>query len=215
LSATALRRLIAGIALWKAVEIGVLHHPAAALPIGFAGLLGLVRPRAGAAVTAVASLAIVLAPAVFGQPSVNHLTWVFWIACTMAIFDGDQQRLVLRAQLSILYGFSALAKIWPDFLTGQALATRTWIGSAAPDALLVAASWATLVLEAALAIKVWARRPWWTAGLAAAVAMHLAFLLFTVTDPWRIGRLVIFGGLSVAVWLRTGPAGETRARLSG
>ena len=200
-------RLLALVAIWKSVEIAVLGSFTGALPMLCAGLLVFLRRELGAGMIALACLAIIATPGTYGQPAVNHLTWVFWIAASASLFRGDQQRFVFKAQLSIMYGFAAIAKVWPDFLTGAALASRTWLGAVTSIELLIAVSWATLIVEAGLAVGVWLRRPWWTAAFAAAVGLHTSFLLFTVTDPWRVGRLVIFGGLSVAVWLRAVPRG--------
>lgn len=206
LSPAGLLLVLAAIAAWKAVEVAALHRVEVALPFALAATVIIVRPRLGATLLALVALAIVLAPtSATGQPAVNHLTWVFWVAAAVALLDGTQRDLALRSQLCILYAFSATAKVWPDFLDGSTLATETWIGSHAPLWVLVAAAWATLVVEATLAVAVWARGRWWWAGLSLAVGLHLSFLLLTVTDPWRIGRLVIFGGLAVAVWLRIGP----------
>jgi hypothetical protein len=204
--------VLTAIAGWKALEIAVLGSPLAALPMAIAAGVGLWRPRWGAGLLALVLLPIILTGAAFGQPAVNHLTWVFWIAFIVASFPNEgQQRLVLRWALSIMYGFAALAKLWPEFLDGSTMATRTWIGPIAPTWILVASSWLTLIVEVLLAIGIWRRE---RVYLWLAVALHTSFLFFTVTDPWRIGRLVIFGGLSIAVWLRAQERHPKRREVS-
>jgi hypothetical protein len=192
--------VLAAIAAWKTVEIAALGSPLQAVPMALAAAALVWRPRWGAGLLAAVCLLVVIDGRAFAQPAVNHLTWVFWIALVVACFPNDeQQRFVLRWSISAMYGFAALAKVWPEFLDGSALATRTWIGPVVPIELLIAVSWATLVVEAVLAVGVWTTR---RSFLWLAIALHGSFLFFTVTDPWRIGRLVIFGGLAVAVWLR-------------
>jgi hypothetical protein len=209
LTAEALYLVLAAIAAWKAFEIAVLGHPLVAVPVLASGGLILLHRRAGASLLAVVCLSIVLTPTIYSQPSVNHLTWVFWTSLTMALFAGAQQRYLLRWQLTIMYGFAAIAKVWPDFLSGAALENRTWIGGVAPLWLLIFLSWTTLFVEAGLALGAWSWDVWWRISVWAAVGLHVSFLLFTVTGPWRIGRLLIFGGLTIALWLRVGPRDAT------
>ena len=127
----------------------------------------------------------------------NHVVWLAWLALTFVIFgDRAQQRLVVRAQLSILYGFGALAKLNPEWLSGEALVARE-----AAVGWPVVAAWVTMAVEAVLAVALWAPRwrRWW---LPVALVAHTAFVLgLEDSTPLRVG-LVIFNltAAGMLVW---------------
>jgi hypothetical protein len=197
--------VVAGIATYKALEHLFVFGPAAWVLLGAPLILGalwaLIRPNAGLAVISLAAVAVTLTPAYR-----NHLVLLAWVAATLAIFqDEEQERFVLRCVLSTMYGFAAVAKIWPDWISGAALAERTWLGPLLPPNALVAIAVMTIVVEAALAYGVWSRRPFW---IWLAVVVHLSFLVFTYTHVWGIARLAAFGMLSLSLWLRAARGAE-------
>lgn len=69
---------------------------------------------------------------------------------------------LLRVQLSVLYAFGVLHKLTPAFLSGdrlEAIAVEQWFGSDLPSLHggFVAAAWATVGIELALAVGLWHR----------------------------------------------------------
>jgi hypothetical protein len=143
-----------------------------------------VHQRLGAAIVVLLS-----AWAFLGGHYYNHLWFLFWVALTVTIFGAvDQQRLVLRCQLSIVYGFAALAKMNPLWLSGESLASH---GVRLPEALIGPAAVATVALEATLAWALWIPR-WRILALAAAAPMHLSFWLMMEYPLRWSGGLLIF-----------------------
>ncbi|MTV25046.1 hypothetical protein FTX61_06390 [Nitriliruptoraceae bacterium ZYF776] len=200
--------VIAGVAAVKSVDLLVTYGAAVWLLLGSWLALGALAtrrwPTAGMAVIGAAALATNLTPAYR-----NHLALLVWVVVALLLFpDPQHERLALRWQLTIMYGFAAVTKVWPDWLSGAALEARTWIGPSLPEPMLLGAAWGTVAVEAVLAVAVWLR---WRGWLYLAVAVHLGFLLFTHRDPIGIARLAIFGTLSIAVWLRAARPAEATA----
>ena len=190
--------VVAALAAYKSLEHAVVFGLRLWPVLGALLLLGAlwapIRPRAGMAVVAAGALVVNLTPAYR-----NHLALLFWVALALAIFaDEHHARLALRCQLSLMYGFAALAKLWPDWLSGEVLQARTWLGAASPEVVVVGLAWATIAAEAALAVAAWSRRREW---FLLAVATHVGFLAFTYADPIGVGRLAVFATLSLATWL--------------
>lgn len=207
MSRRTLELVVAAVAAYKAVEHLVIFGWMAWLLVGAPFLLGaawtLIRPRAGTALIAVAAVVVNLTPAYR-----NHVVLLAWVALALALFGDEQrERFALRCQLSIMYGFAALAKIWPDWLSGAALEARTWVGPLMADELLVAVAWGTIVVEFALAAGVWSR---WRGWIWIAAATHGSFVAFTQVEPWDLGRLTVFGVLALATWHRVHSASSTR-----
>jgi hypothetical protein len=198
--------VVAILAVYKSLEHLVMFGPAAWVVLGapllIGGLLvttGSLRPGAG--VIAAAALVVNLTPAYR-----NHLNLLMWVALTLLLFgDEEQRRLVLRCQLTLLYGFAAAAKLWPDWLSGEALLEYTWVAPLLADPAVVAIAWTTIAVEALLAVAVWSPR---RLGVTLAAALHLAFLFFTHSEPVDVGRIAVFGVLSLAVWLTATPGGR-------
>jgi uncharacterized membrane protein YphA (DoxX/SURF4 family) len=195
--------VLAALAAYKAVEhlfvfgMGPWWRIGGPLLIG--ALLVQLRPRLGYLVIAVGVALILSTPAYR-----NHLHLLMLVALTLALFDDETtERWVLRWQLSVMYGFAATAKLNPEWLSGESLEGRTWVGELLPSALVIAVAVVTIIVEAGLAIGVWTR---WRGWLAIAALTHAAFLLFTETDPWDRGRLLVFSALALATWLRAGAA---------
>jgi hypothetical protein len=138
----------------------------------------------------------------------NHLYLLCLLVLILTWADDLTARTLLRAQLSIVYGYAVLTKINLSFLSGAALLqyTRTvlpesWIRFEvlAPFAL------ATLVAEAFLGVAFWSERlrPWaWGVGL----ALHVGAV--GLVQQGRIGVL-IFGIAMIALYTAFGmPLGD-------
>lgn len=165
------------------------------------------RPRAGMAIIAAAAFWTNLTPAYR-----NHLHLLMLLALTMALFTDERTvRWVLRCQLSIMYGYAAVAKLNPDWLAGDALEAMTWPGSLLPGSLLVTVAVGTIVLEGGLAVGVWLR---WGGWFWLAVMSHVSFLVFTQTHIWDLGRLATFGVLTLATWLYATPSARAANQRS-
>jgi hypothetical protein len=87
---------------------------------------------------------------------------------------------LLKVQVSLVYGFSALAKLTPDFLSGAVLSDviRTGILPQAwrSPALMAALAAITILVELFIAIGLWMERSRWSAAIAGA-ALHTSILL--------------------------------------
>lgn len=196
--------VLAALAAYKSIENLAVYGLQAWILIGAPLLLGavwvLVRPSVGLGVIALGALSMNLTPAYR-----NHVTLLMWAALTLLLFTDDEQaKFAVRWLLATMYGFAAAAKLWPDWLSGDALEALTWIAPLLPGSLLTAVVWGTVLVEAGLAFGIWSRSRWW---LRLAVVTHLSFLVFIFTEPWELGRLAVFGVLSLSLWLyanRTG-----------
>jgi hypothetical protein len=214
---------------------GVPRLPAGAVPaLGAVWLaasaafgLGLRTRMAGAIITSLAAYTLLLDQRSYS----NHLYLFVLIALLLtaadsgAAFSLDARRagpprsvaawpiLLLRAQVSLVYGFAAIAKVTPEFLSGDAL-SRTL---RSPGVLTVPVEWRTssamgtlaltaVVLELALAIGLWSTRWRWVAVIAG-VLLHAAIL--TLVDSSRLA-LGIFAVEMIALYplffQRLGPA---------
>lgn len=167
---------------WLAVAIVTIWVLAA---VGF--ILGWRLPLSGSALLA----AIVASLAMDQQSYSNHLYLMAWLVFLMIVADagaglsvGGGWRTVVRwpvvlimAQASIVYGFSGLTKLNPDFLSGTVLASVLHGGLVPfPDQLRtpgVLSLLAALVVttELFLAIFLWRPRFQWIAVIAG-VALH-------------------------------------------
>ena len=136
-----------------------------------AGLACLVSLRWGAAAVAVVTWITVF------SDYYNHVLFIAWMSTSYAIFtDYRQLRLVVRSQLSIVYGFAGISKISPVWLSGAALTSR---GVDLPEGLLVPVAVAAVLVEAYLAVALW-------------------------LPPLRAPTLVVGGGMHVGFWLMMG-----------
>jgi hypothetical protein len=159
-----------------------------------AGLLCLWRERLGASM-----IVGVAAWAIYSGHYFNHLWFLLLVALTFVIFtDVAQQRLVVRCQLSILYGFAAIAKVHGGWLSGEALAGH---GTRLPELLTAPAAVLALSFEAVVAGALWWRRAR-SLVLALAAPMHLGMWLSMDYPLLWSGGLLIFNGLAfgLLVW---------------
>jgi len=124
---------------------------------------------------------------------------------------------LLKAQLSIVYGFAALAKLNPVYLSGAVLAVNLRHGGplALPEALLAAPLLAALAagsvaLEAFLALALWSPR-WRRAALLLGPAFHAAMVL--AIDPALALQIGVFAieALSLYLLFLELPIGEPSA----
>jgi hypothetical protein len=195
--------LLAAVAAYKSLEYLAVFGPLLWTATGALLLLGagltIRRPDLGPLLIAAGALLANMTPAYR-----NHVALLFWLALTSGVFpDERQQRWLLRCTLTIMYAFAAAAKLWPTWLSGEALLARTWLAPHLPRSAVVGLAALTVLVEAALAIGVWRH---WRGWFVLAVAMHVSFVAFTQTDPWDLGRLAVFGTLSIATWMWASPS---------
>lgn len=151
-----------------------------------------------------AGVLVVMVPAILVAGGLalwnQHLALIGWIGLWLALLDGTEQRMALRAQLSITYGFGALAKVSPWFLSGSVLMAGPGARFDAPDLVWVAAAWATVAIEAWLAVGLWfdRTRP---VSVALGVVLHVGIVAMMATGPTSLVRMIVFNGLCVALYL--------------
>jgi hypothetical protein len=195
--------VLAAVAAYKSLEYLAVFGPLIWTASGALLLLGagltLIRPDLGPFLIAAGALTANLTPAYR-----NHVVLLFWLALTAGMFPHErQQRWLLRCTLTIMYAFAAAAKVWPTWLSGEALVARSWPAPHLPGSAVIGLAALTVLVEAALAVGVWRH---WRGWFVLAVAMHFSFVAFTLTDPWDLGRLAVFGTLSLATWMRASPS---------
>lgn len=130
----------------------------------------------------------------------QHLGLIGWIGLWLALLDGRHQVMALRAQLSIVYAFGALAKTNPWFLSGAVLMHHPGSRFDLPDVVWVAASVATVALEAWLAVGLWLPRTR-AVSMMLGVGMHIGIVAMMSTGATSFVRMVVFNGLCVALYL--------------
>lgn len=119
---------------------------------------------------------------------------IIWGSLALALFDGEDLRLVLRVQAAVIYLFAAVNKLWPAFLSGDMLEAEVeWLPYAQ------AVSVATIAVELGLAVAVLAR---WRYTPHAVVALHVPIAICTAISPLHFLTLVAYGGMMF--WLVTG-----------
>ena len=111
--------------------------------------------------------------------------------------------LLLCVQVSIVYGFAALAKLNPDFLSGSVVASylRRDGPLAVPDAWralepMLVLSVLAICSEAFLAVALWSRR-WRPAGLVVGLALHIGITGWLVST----NSLFVFSVLMFALFI--------------
>lgn len=199
--------------------------PAGSVPVviaawllsGAAFLVGW-RTSAASAVLCVTQIAVLLGDQ---QLYSNHLYLLTTVVALLGLADAgaalslDARRrgasgrpadgpvMLLKAQVTIVYGFAALAKLNLPFLSGAVVGQV--LGHASilpfPDALrtftvMATLAWLAILLEGFLAIAFWfdRLRP---AGVVTGVALHLSFVLFMMKPL----DLVVFGMIMFALYL--------------
>lgn len=206
-----LDRVLGAVVLVKAVDV-VLRGPQALPTATWVVVLGLWVAGGLALVAGVAGRtpwSIVLAGGVGLAVDLplelrrQHLVLLLAVAIVSVVSREERERLLLlRVQLSALYGVAALAKLNEPFLGGTVLAQATADAPAGwellPLPLLVAAGVGLIAVEAALAVTPWVARlrlP----GTALAAGLHALALLVVGGGPLVTLRLLVFGGTAVAL----------------
>jgi hypothetical protein len=118
----------------------------------------------------------------------------------LSLDDRELVRAAMRWQVTILYGFAALAKLTGDYLSGHVIAVSA---HGNPVAEMVGfGSWvpfavAGLLTEAFLALGLW-RFP--RVAIPVGVAFHLSVVAVMADDWVHVARLACFGGLLLAFY---------------
>ena len=147
--------------------------------------------RAGAGMAAIVLLVLAVGPLYR-----NHIAFLAWIAVLTALSrDEHEQRLLLTVHLSVVYAFATMVKLTPLWLSGAALAARPVLSFGIPLSVL---AWATVIVEAALAVTVWRPTRGWF-GLA--IVTHLGFVVGMGENWVEVLRLSVFNVAILAVWL--------------
>ena len=155
-----------------------------------AALVWLRAPRQGAAIAAVVLLVMAVGPLYR-----NHVAFLAWIAVLTALArDEPEHRLLLTVHLSVVYAFATMAKLNPEWLSGEALAARSAVDLGVPWPLL---AWLTVVVEGVLAVAVWRPNRGW---LAVALPIHVAFVIGMGGDWLTVLRLTVFNAAILTVW---------------
>jgi hypothetical protein len=205
-----LPRVVGALAVLKAADVA-LRGPltttsalaAAVLAAGGAALVAGRGRAAWAVVLAGAVLSVVDLPFDLVR---QHVVLLGLVALVLIVARDDGERLLLlRVQVSALYGVAALAKLNEPYLAG------TVIGAAVADApsgtgavgvlplpVLVVGSLGLIAAEVLLAVTPWLPRLH-TAGLLTAVGFHISAVPLAGHEPLVALRLLVFGGLSLAL----------------
>lgn len=137
----------------------------------------------------------------------HHLYLLVVIACILTV--GIQVDLLLKIQLTIVYGFAVLTKLNDGFLSGTELhvsmveRSPLWnlvVGGEAPAALLITLSFAALVAEGFLAIGFWFRSTRWIAAVVG-IGTHGGMLILLADTPLQVVNLLVYGSLMVSMYL--------------
>ena len=206
---TVVHRVVPWLLLLKAVDVlvvgsavfdGPLVAGSLTAGLAIAALVWLRWPRPGAAMAAVALLVIAAGPLYR-----NHVAFLAWISVLVATArDEPEQRLLLTVHLSVVYAFATLVKLTPLWLSGEALAARSVLTFGLPLALL---AWATVAVEAILAVAVWRPTRTW---FALAVLTHVAFVIGMADTALEILRLSVFNVAILTMWYALLQAREQR-----
>lgn len=134
----------------------------------------------------------------------QHVYLIGAIGAIAVLFSTDEQILALRAQVSIVYLFAAVTKINGYFLSGAVLYRH--LGSrpmndvlAIPEAAMPVLALAAIGIELGLAVALWFRRTRLPA-VVVGVGFHVAMIVFMSSSPIGALRLVVFGGLLLALY---------------
>lgn len=209
-------RLLGGLVALKAVDViarGPLALPAALwLAVLAAWLLGAGALVSGRLLPARAAWALVGLSGIGFAVDLplelvrEHLVLLVAVALVAVVARTTGERLLLvRVQVSTLYGYAALAKVNASFLGGDVL-TRAVIEAPAwstilpppPTVLLLAAGGAVIATEAALAVSPWVPRLRGPA-LGVGLVLHTSALVLVGDTPRVALRLVVFGGTAVVL----------------
>jgi predicted DCC family thiol-disulfide oxidoreductase YuxK len=177
--------------------------------------VGLRTRWAGAVLTAVLGICLALDQQLWG----NHLYLLFLWSLLLTIADsggafaldsrGKEPRpipawpaFLIKVQLSIVYGFTAVAKVNAAYLSGAVFRSGFWW--AAPRAFFSALAVASILVEGFLAIGLWVPRlrpVAFIVGLGLHTGILLAMKLQPAGTPAGTPELLIFGVISLAPYV--------------
>lgn len=142
----------------------------------------------------------------------HHMSLLLLVAAIFLLFRRDEQRLLLKVQLSIVYAFAALTKMNASWISGASLelnmlrrplARSLGLNSIDPDVLLLtlpAVAVAVVAIEAWLAVGLWWERTrGWTAAVG--VLFHAAMVPLMAANAVQTVRLVVFSGATMMLYL--------------
>jgi uncharacterized membrane protein YphA (DoxX/SURF4 family) len=174
---------------------------ASALVVGYKTRL------AGAIITCLSAYTLLLDEQTYS----NHLYLFFLIALLLTVADsgaalsldarskGARESVpgwpivLLRFQVSLVYGFSAIAKLTPQFLSGdvlfQTLKQQGWVSfphSLRTPQLITALAMSAIILELFIAVGLWSKRLRWGAVIAG-VTLHVFILVMLDSSRLSLG----------------------------
>lgn len=133
-----------------------------------------------------------------------------WLAISIALTDGrpHERALLVRLSVTVVYAFSALAKLNPSFLTGEQIEAITidrsqlnWLTPSAQGSGGVLIAWTTVATEAGLAVALWFGRTRVPAALAGGL-LHLIFVVAANNGTvWDIAFVTVLNMGLVAGYL--------------
>lgn len=159
--------------------------------------------KAGVAIAALVAITLWSSMDLFNQ----HFVLMAWIGIFIAILDGPLLALVLRVQLTIVYGFGALAKLNPWFLSGDTLAWHAGERLPVPDQAWMPLAFAVVATEGWLAFGLWWRRTR-VVSMMLGVVLHLGIVVGMATSVDSLVRMIVFNGLCVVLYLAFVPDGR-------
>lgn len=140
------------------------------------------------ALLAVSVLSVVVFAAGFEN---QHMWLLIWMPVTF-LFPARDRMWLWRWQATILYGFAAVAKLNPDYLSGAVLGRRF----DAPVVVLVVLSIGGLATEAFLAYGLWR----WEWAKLLGVGFHTVVVVVMAVTPLHVVRLAVFAGLVLVLY---------------
>lgn len=134
----------------------------------------------------------ILAMVAFAAGFENQHMWLLMFLPITFYAPVRDREWLWRWQATILYGFAAVAKLTPDYLSGAVLGQRI----SAPVAALVVLSIGGLATEAFLVYGLWR----WEWAKLLGVAFHTVVVVVMATDPIHVARLAVFAGLVLIMY---------------
>lgn len=212
---------------WLAPWLPLMLAAVAVWALGSLLLLAGVRPRIGSGLVAAA---VALSLAVDQQTYSNHLYLLGLLALLYAFIPspplwrwdslpGSTVRSpairLVQLQVSIVFGWTALAKLNEEFLSGVVLASTMRGPVTVPEAwitprLLAPLAALVVVAEAGIALALWTR--WRTPALVAALALHLGIVLLLV-PTWDLVAFSFIMGSGYALFSGSVSVSHPQRRL--
>lgn len=146
-----------------------------------AGLFAATEARVAAGLVAAVGMVVYLGPV----PSTMTVLIVM-VSTALALFDGEDLRLVLRVQAGVVYLFAGLNKLWPPFLSGEVF--DRWVRLPDWPVILVGVVVTEIVLGV-LILRGWRDAPY------AVVALHLPMIPLVSIDPFHAVTMATYAGM--------------------